>query len=66
MGVSAIANANKRSINNKDSLLLQHQATVIEGITESKAKYHKNVQAGITKWVNDFKKAISRSTVLMI
>ena len=51
-----ISTTNKCSKNNKDSLLIQHQATIIEGITESKAKYRKIVQAGIAKWVNDFQK----------
>jgi trehalose/maltose hydrolase-like predicted phosphorylase len=49
-------NTNKCSRNDKDSLLLQHQAAVIEGITESKTKYRKIVQAGIAKWVSDFQK----------
>ncbi|WP_434132747.1 hypothetical protein KIAC18_000282 [Sporomusa sphaeroides] len=56
MGVSAISNQNKCSKINPESLLLQHQATIIEGITESKAKYRKIVQAGIAKWVSDFQK----------
>ena len=56
MGVSARMNTNKCSKSNKDSLLIQHQTTIIEGITESKAKYRKIVQAGIAKWVNDFQK----------
>jgi trehalose/maltose hydrolase-like predicted phosphorylase len=54
--VSAINKTNKCSVNTNNSLLLQHQAAVIEGITESKAKYRKIVQAGIAKWVNDFQK----------
>jgi hypothetical protein len=54
--VSAIVNANKCSDDSKNSLLLQHQAAVIEGITESKMKYRKIVQAGIAKWVSDFQK----------
>ena len=53
----AISVTNKCSINNKGSLLIQHQATIIEEITESKAKYRKIVQAGIAKWVNDFQKS---------
>ena len=54
--MSAIVNTNKCSKEDKDSLLLQHQAAVIEGITDSKAKYRKIVQAGIAKWVSDFQK----------
>ena len=56
LGVSAIVKTNKCSMNTSDSLLLQHQAAIIEGITESKEKYRKIVQAGIAKWVNDFQK----------
>jgi hypothetical protein len=56
MGVSTISNTNKCSSNNKASLLLQHQATIIEGITDSKAKYRKVVQAGIAMWVSDFQR----------
>ncbi len=56
MGVSAIIKTNKCSINSKDSLLLQHEASVIEGILDSKSKYRKIVQAGIAKWVSDFQK----------
>jgi len=40
----------------KDSLLLQHQASICEGIQDSKVKYRKIVQAGISKWVSDFLK----------
>ncbi|WP_378955395.1 hypothetical protein [Pelosinus sp. sgz500959] len=47
---------NKCSINGKKSLLLQHQATICEGIQESKAKYRKIVQAGIARWISDFQK----------
>lgn len=36
--------------------MFQRQAAIIEGITESKAKYRKIVQAGIAKWVSDFQK----------
>jgi hypothetical protein len=43
-------------MNSKDSLLLQHEASVIEGILDSKSKYRKIVQAGIAKWVSDFQK----------
>lgn len=51
-----MSKTNKCSVKNKDSLLLQHQAAVIEGISESKAKYRKIVQAGIARWVSDFQK----------
>lgn len=50
--MSAITKENE----NHDKLLLLHQAAVIEGITESKAKYRRIVQAGIAKWVSDFQK----------
>ncbi|MBP2635540.1 MAG: hypothetical protein H6Q72_1447 [Firmicutes bacterium] len=56
MGVSAITKTNKCSEITKDSLLLQHQAAVIEGISDSKSKYRKIVQAGIARWVSDFQK----------
>jgi hypothetical protein len=55
MGVSAIENTNECSKDN-NGLLLQHQAAVIESISESKSKYRKIVQAGIGKWVSDFQK----------
>lgn len=55
-GVSAISKSNKCSIPDQESLLLQHQAAIIEGITDSKVKYRKIVQAGIAKWVSDFQK----------
>lgn len=51
-----MSKTNKCSVSNSDSLLLQHQALLIEGIDESKAKYRKIVQAGIAKWVSDFQK----------
>lgn len=54
--MSAINKTNKCSISNRESLLLQHQAAIIEGISDSKAKYRKIVQAGIAKWVSDFQK----------
>lgn len=54
--MSAINKTNKCSIPNHESLLLQHQAAIIEGISDSKAKYRKIVQAGIAKWVSDFQK----------
>lgn len=42
--------------NNKENLLLQHEAAVMEGILESRARYRKVVQAGIAKWIADFQK----------
>jgi hypothetical protein len=54
--VSAITKTNKCSTPDKDSLLLQHEAAVFEGILDSKQKYRKIVQAGIAKWVSDFQK----------
>lgn len=54
--MSAINKTNKCSVSSHDSLLLQHQAAIIEGISDSKAKYRKIVQAGIAKWVSDFQK----------
>jgi hypothetical protein len=56
MGVPAIDKTNRRSIENKNSLLIQHQASICEGIQDSKVKYRKIVQAGIAKWVSDFQK----------
>lgn len=56
MGVPAIDKTNKCSILSKNSLLLQHQASICEGIQDSKVKYRKIVQAGIAKWVSDFQK----------
>lgn len=47
---------NKCSINDKENLLLQHEAAVMEGILESRARYRKVVQAGIAKWIADFQK----------
>ena len=54
--MSAITKTNKCSVPNQESLLLQHQAAIIEGITDSKVKYRKIVQAGIAKWVSDFQR----------
>jgi len=47
---------NKRSIDDKKSLLLKHQAAICEGVQDSKSKYRKIVQAGIARWVSDFQK----------
>lgn len=54
--MSAIEKTNKRSKVKREELILRHQAAVIEGITESKAKYRKVVQAGIAQWITDFQK----------
>ncbi|MDU2064415.1 MAG: hypothetical protein E6713_06185 [Sporomusaceae bacterium] len=56
LGVSAITRKNLKVTKDGKGLLLQHQATVFEGIQESKEKYRKIVQAGIAKWVSDFQK----------
>lgn len=56
MGVPAIDKTNKCSTGNKNSLLLQHHASIFEGIQDSKVKYRRIVQAGIAKWVSDFQK----------
>lgn len=42
---------NKRS---QDKLILEHEAKVVSGLLESKEKYRKIVNAGITRWVQDF------------
>lgn len=52
--MAAIGKENKRSGNNLDNILLQHELKVVEGIIESKEKYRKIVQAGIGRWVKDF------------
>nr|WP_092074958.1 hypothetical protein [Dendrosporobacter quercicolus]NSL49585.1 hypothetical protein [Dendrosporobacter quercicolus DSM 1736]SDN23746.1 hypothetical protein SAMN04488502_11541 [Dendrosporobacter quercicolus] len=51
-----MSKTNKCSEIDNNSLLLQHQAAVIEGIADSKGKYRKIVQAGIGKWVSDFQR----------
>lgn len=56
MGVSAIQKSNKCSQEDNGNLLLKHQIAVSEGISDSKAKYRRIVQAGIAKWVSDFQK----------
>jgi hypothetical protein len=45
-----------RIIDKEGLLLLKHQTAIIEGISDSKNKYRKIVQAGIAKWVSDFQK----------
>ncbi len=54
--MSAIQKTNKCSKEDNGNLLLKHQIAVIEGISDSKAKYRRIVQAGIAKWVSDFQK----------
>lgn len=44
------------SEDNQEQLLLQYQASIMEGIADSKANYRKIVKAGIGKWVSDFQK----------
>ncbi|MET3504953.1 hypothetical protein ABMB67_001037 [Halalkalibacter oceani] len=49
-------NTNKRSVEgeDKENLLLQYELAQVEAIDESKEKYRKIVNAGITRWVKDF------------
>jgi len=35
-------------------MLLEHDIDIQESITESKDKYRRIIQAGITQWVKDF------------
>jgi hypothetical protein len=47
--------SNKRSLSiGGNSDLQQHTIEVFENISESKEKYRKIIQAGITQWVKDF------------
>ncbi|MFC0854757.1 hypothetical protein [Halalkalibacter oceani] len=52
----AMKNTNKRSVEgeDKENLLLQYELAQVEAIDESKEKYRKIVNAGITRWVKDF------------
>ncbi|UOQ46505.1 hypothetical protein MUN89_15750 [Halobacillus salinarum] len=50
----AMKNTNKSSIDEKESLKIQYELKQIEDIEESKDKYRKIVNAGITRWVRDF------------
>lgn len=44
--------------------VLEYQAALLDGIADSKSKYRKVVQAGISKWITDFQKGqIAISTV---
>ncbi|MGE6260883.1 hypothetical protein ACQKCU_23905 [Heyndrickxia sporothermodurans] len=47
---------NKRSVceEEKENLLILHELEVLENINQSKDKYRKIVQAGITQWIRDF------------
>ncbi|WP_289135599.1 hypothetical protein [uncultured Brevibacillus sp.] len=47
-------NTNKRSICDSETLLLQHEIEIMEGIMESKDQYRRVVKAAIAKWVKDF------------
>ncbi|MTV47749.1 hypothetical protein GJ688_01970 [Heliobacillus mobilis] len=50
---------NTRSNNSEQTdLLLQHGVEVMEGIADSKARYRKIVQAGISRWVKDFQSGL--------
>ena len=40
----------------KEELLIEHGIAISQGISDSKVKYRKIVQAGIAKWVSDFQK----------
>ncbi|HBZ09132.1 MAG TPA: hypothetical protein DEO65_04480 [Bacillus bacterium] len=44
-------NTNECSI---DDLLLEHEAKTVSGLLESKEKYRKIIQAGISRWIKDF------------
>ena len=48
--------ANMRSVSEeeKEKLLILHELEVLENIGNSKEKYRKIIQAGITQWVRDF------------
>ncbi|ULH21294.1 hypothetical protein ACSYG7_13775 [Bacillus velezensis] len=52
----AIENENVCSIpdDEKENLLLLHNAELLENINQSKEKYRKIIQAGIAQWVKDF------------
>ena len=43
-------------LDDQDELLLQHELENRKNINDSKVKYRKLVQAGISRWVNDFQK----------
>lgn len=58
MGVSAIENANKRSKKTSQGVLLQHEAEIVKGVSDSKGQYRKIVKAGISQWVRDFQRGM--------
>lgn len=45
------SDTNERS---NDDLILEHEAKTVSGLLESKEKYRKIINAGITRWVKDF------------
>ena len=47
-------NISSMSAEEKERQLLLHELETYENIGESKEKYRKIVQAGITQWVKDF------------
>lgn len=47
-------NTNKCSVFDSETLLLQHEIEMMEGIIESKDQYRRVVKAAIAKWVKDF------------
>ncbi|RZG21897.1 hypothetical protein, partial [Klebsiella pneumoniae] len=62
----AIENRNVCSLSDdeKENLLLLHQAELAEGLNKSIQNYRKITQAGIAQWVRDFKDGhIKLSTV---
>ncbi|CAI6231182.1 hypothetical protein NRS6131_01165 [Bacillus subtilis] len=62
----AIENRNVCSLSDdeKENLLLLHQAELAEGLNKSIQNYQKITQAGIAQWVRDFKDGhIKLSTV---
>lgn len=62
----AIENRNICSLSDdeKENLLLLHQAELAEGLNKSIQNYRKITQAGIAQWVRDFKDGhIKLSTV---
>lgn len=57
-------NTNKRSYNDDQELLNQHDISVIEDILKSKEKYRKVVQAGIAQWIKDFQSGRIKMTTV--
>ena len=56
--MSTIENANKRSEKTSQEVLLQHEAVIVSGVSESKGQYRKIVKAGISQWVRDFQRGM--------